>query len=422
MYQPAGIAVSPQGSIFVSDYHADRLIKEMAAYQHVALIHQLMRPSRRESFRRVLMAFAVKYPHCGVNAAYASFIGVALIMAENEEAAFKLAVALYERLHLNEYFGSSKDTTTGLQVDIDLIVDMLRTAVPELTAAFDKYNASDLLESLAKKYLTCLFANGLSFREDETGRFSAQILDRLMTRWGDTSDPRRFLRWIVVCAISSQSITLQRAAKRGFDHFRVAVESSPRHLRTDENLLAMVDVEVDVEYCRWLNALSFAPVGVGLGVAFGLEISADSTWGVVHVAKMSVEAASATWTSLGLATSAFFGIVGGAASSHIGWLRGEEIARARIRGVAEMVPEQPDTVLLRRDDEVISSDCDPKSTSTQEPSFSETLGYDVEQRMLDNIDSEEIRLETRRSEFPAIPPGCWDSSPTAASSQFWSNS
>eukprot|EP00928_Gymnodinium_smaydae_P026434 TRINITY_DN20763_c0_g1_i2.p1 TRINITY_DN20763_c0_g1~~TRINITY_DN20763_c0_g1_i2.p1 ORF type:complete len:203 (+),score=14.87 TRINITY_DN20763_c0_g1_i2:69-677(+) len=138
-------AILHEGDDHVYKDDAEKLIENMAAHPHLASIRQLMRPSKRHSLRRVLTAFALKYPRCGVNAVFAPFIGITLIIAGSEQAAFKLAIAIYERLRLKEYFESSEDTPAALQTDIDLTVHMLQVAVPELTAAFEKHNASDLL-------------------------------------------------------------------------------------------------------------------------------------------------------------------------------------------------------------------------------------------------------------------------------------
>eukprot|EP00928_Gymnodinium_smaydae_P095087 TRINITY_DN8114_c0_g1_i1.p1 TRINITY_DN8114_c0_g1~~TRINITY_DN8114_c0_g1_i1.p1 ORF type:complete len:387 (+),score=41.28 TRINITY_DN8114_c0_g1_i1:39-1199(+) len=244
---------------------ADRVVNTLA---ELPIATPLRCRSNREKLRKVLLCLAAWNPRCGVNREFAAFVSSLMFVSDTESEIFELSVRIYRRLKLDDYFVDAL-REGGLRKDVALVIKMVEDALPDLFVSLVEHEAVGLLESVIETHLMSLTASGV--RGSKRGVVGLmKMLDRVVTRWGQDSDPRRLLRWIVFCIICTHAASLQQAAVQGQISLLQAVAMSSRY-RVNDALLAMIDAEVDAETCKRFHAIAFSLFGFGFGALLGVD-------------------------------------------------------------------------------------------------------------------------------------------------------
>eukprot|EP00928_Gymnodinium_smaydae_P095088 TRINITY_DN8114_c0_g1_i4.p1 TRINITY_DN8114_c0_g1~~TRINITY_DN8114_c0_g1_i4.p1 ORF type:complete len:364 (+),score=25.76 TRINITY_DN8114_c0_g1_i4:40-1092(+) len=281
-------------------------------------------PSDREKLRNVLLCLAAWNPRCGVNREFAAFVSSLMFVSDTESEIFELSVRIYRRLKLDDYFVDAL-REGGLRKDVALVIQMFQHAFPDLFHSLVEHDALDSLKSVIETHLMSLTARGLSgTKRGVVGLM--KMLDRVVTRCGEDSDPRRGLRWVVFCIICTHAASFQRAVVKGQDSLSQAVALSIRYCVNDA-LLAMIESEVDAESCKRLHAVAFSLLGFGLGAWLGLDAAH-------RIADIFLTSPLADYTS-GL----LCGCAGARVLSDVGWSMGETRALAQTVQATNLVVE-----------------------------------------------------------------------------------
>lgn len=296
----------------------------------------------RERLKRLITTLVKWNERISYQPPFALLAAHLLAVVSRERAAFKVAVAVFSRYRLQDYYrpflelpeipapssqrgrASGRGTdmmtvevadrclgkpTEAVMQDAACIWMEMQQLWPAVTGTFSKWGREDLFFALAQWWLRSLLAWGFDPNRQSFEDYLKLIHRIVMTKPGyDPEDPRKQLRDLVRCLFIRNAPKFQ-AANNGVD-FAVCISLlKAQHIQVDDEFLELIDTQVPSSWSGSVQASLVLPFGVAcgsmlgaagvnvVGTTFSLAPLATVASGLVGAAVAGLLAASAVWYS-----------------------------------------------------------------------------------------------------------------------------
>lgn len=248
----------------------------------------------REQLERMLRCLAVQNLLVGFRKAFAGLCAAVLAVLGDEKKAFKLCLSLNEGLQLSDYHApihKYKSASAPLQQDAYVVYKYIKKVWPDITEAFDNHDLSHHLHSYIERLLsTCLTA--IFNRQRQPFSRFIPMLHRLITAKPCPQDPRKGLRYLVVCVVASHCEAVKHMATA--EEINLFCNSRLKAgMGVSRSLIELVDSQLDYSEMALGCALAYGGLGMYFGGMVGLGVGQVSTTGLGLAGKVGAAKLSA---------------------------------------------------------------------------------------------------------------------------------
>lgn len=296
-------------------------------------------------FKKLFVAIAKWKPRLGFEPLTAMLAAALLNVLKNVHSAFRAFCRIYEDLQLDDYFAPPIDEATdgtqlslclgtALRHDAQQVWQDLWKLFPMVPRAFNRHGMREVFMELAEGLLRSLLMCCHHLERQSLASY-VRLLDRVLSAEKPKTDPRRNLRYAVLCIFGRRwrEFGVAAAPEAGPEAMEAAVAQLRDGMDMDTGVLDLFDARLlpGTVASGW-HAATTMPIGGMIGWYVVHDSTADAVDLIGGAIDVSYAADAAILVgAIGFATGVALGaVVGAVASSRLLACQAQEVATRRV--------------------------------------------------------------------------------------------
>lgn len=231
------------------------------------LLHPIFQSSgNRERLRPILTAFSLRHRYANFSKELAMIASIIFALSANESAiAYAFLTLIFHRFCLEDCVLDY----SSVESEVSRVLADFSDLCPEAAMTVMGHQCSNKLFEVVESWMRTMLVSAFA-PDKQDFKWFFMLIDRVVQGPHEPSNPRRFLRHVIVCVLFNNASRILKAAENSrLDEY---LDDLSSHIPVDHNLLQLIDAKLSPENYALYHRCVWTPISLFAGWCAGSSL------------------------------------------------------------------------------------------------------------------------------------------------------